>query len=216
MSKNLPEIIRRIARKSDTRAFRMLFDLYNDRLLKIALYFIRSQVVAEEIVADVFVSIWRNREKLTEVEKLDYYLFTSVKRKCIDSVRKNKRDKTVPMDALMEQTIKTDVHPDSEMLYLEFEAVVNSAISLLPPKTQLIYKMVKEDSLKYKEVSDLLDITEKTVEYHIGQAFKGIRQDIHKYQTSGQQVGTMFKLATLGAVMFCSSNILKSLTICLA
>lgn len=201
MSNELPKIIKRIARKSDTRAFRRLFDLYNDRLLKIAQYFIKSNVLAEEIVSDVFVSIWKNREKLTEVEKLDYYLFTSVKRKCIDSVRKSKRDKTVPMDAMTEHTIKTDVHPDSEMLYREFEAVVNSSISLLPPKTQLIYKMVKEDSMKYKEVAELLDITEKTVEYHIGQAFKSIRQDIHKYQSMDKSATHLQRLAVFIATV---------------
>lgn len=197
MSSELPRIIKLIVQKNDGRAFRHLFDLYNDKLLKIALYFVKSHVLAEEIVADVFISIWKNRDRLTEVEKLDYYLFTSTKRKCIDSIRKTNRDRTIPMDTLHEQTIKTDFYPDSEMLYLEFEAVVNSSINLLSPKTQLIYKMVKEDNLKYKDVANLLDLSEKAIEYHIGKALKSIRQDIHKYQKTDKSTASMNKLATI-------------------
>ncbi|MEP1778983.1 RNA polymerase sigma-70 factor [Reichenbachiella sp.] len=216
MSSELERIIKQIALKSDTRAFRQLFDLYNDRLLKIAQYYVKREVLAEEIVADVFVNVWKNRQKLIDVDKLDYYLFTLVKRRSIDYIRKAQKEFTIPMNAVHEETIKTDLHPESEMLYQEFEAVVNMSISLMPPKTQLIYKMVKEDGLKYKHVAEILDITDKTVEYHIGQALKNIRQHIYKYQSSDNRSDFLHKLASLGAILICSSDSMVSLTIYLS
>ena len=196
MSGELKKLVMKISKKSDTKAFRSLFNQYNDRLLKIALYYIKSEVLAEEITADVFISIWKNRERLLEIDKFDYYLFTSVKRRCIDEIRKKGRNRTIPMEVVHEQTFALNSRPDKEMLYREFEMVVKSAIGLLTPKTQLIYKMIKEDHLKYKDVAEILDITDKAVEYHIGKAFKIIKENIERYQSDEQRIGYIHRSGT--------------------
>ncbi len=200
MNVEIEQWISRVVQNDDSRAFRCLFNNYYDKLLKIAQYFVHSDVLAEEIVVDVFVNLWKNRKKLSEVEKLDHYLFSAVKRKSIDYLRKIKKDKTIHLDERYELSIHTDTNPEKKVLYKEFESVVNAAILMLPAKRQLIYKMVKEDGLKYREVADLLEVTEKTVEFHMGQAFKDIRQNLHKYLSSKDIRSYLDKLAMVGII----------------
>ncbi|MFY0650574.1 MAG: RNA polymerase sigma-70 factor [Cyclobacteriaceae bacterium] len=196
--------ISKVAEEDDSRSFRLLFNNYYDRLLKIAQYFVKSDVLSEEIVVDVFVSTWKNRHKLLEIEKLDHFLFSAVKRKSIDYLRKLKREKTIPIDNSYENTFKSESNPESEVLYKEFESVVNAAILMLPPKRQLIYRMIKEDGLKYREVSELLEVSEKTVEFHIGQALKDLRGQLHKYLSSKEIKNHLNKLASTIIVIFSS------------
>lgn len=201
MNIEINQWISKVAEQDDSRAFRSIFNNYHDRLLKIAQYFVHSDVLAEEIVVDVFVSLWKNRHQLLEIEKLDHYLFSAVKRKSIDYLRKKKKDRSIPLEEAYELNIRTDTNPEKQVLYKEFESVVNAAILILPSKRQLIYKMVKEDGLKYKEVAELLEVTEKTVEFHMGQAFKDIRQELHKYLTSRDIREHLTKLAMVAALL---------------
>lgn len=204
MNVEIKQWISKVAEEDDARAFRGLFNNYYDRLLKIAHYFVHSDVLSEEIVVDVFVNLWKNRHHLLEIEKLDHYLFSAVKRKSIDYLRKKKKERSLPLDESYELSIRTDTNPEKQVLYKEFESVVNAAILILPSKRQLIYKMVKEDGLKYKEVADLLEVTEKTVEFHMGQAFKDIRQELHKYLSSRDIREHLSKLAMVAVALVMS------------
>jgi RNA polymerase sigma-70 factor, Bacteroides expansion family 1 len=154
----------------DTQAFKTLYNRYCTPLLQLALAIVHNREMAEEIVADVFIAVWRKRNDLPQVSNLKWYLYAATRNIALNYVRKYARKKTLHIDEvhLPEYTI----NPEAQLISNELVRHINIAISELPPQCRLIFKLVKEDGLKYREVADLLNISIKTVENQVGIALK--------------------------------------------
>lgn len=172
----------KIAEHDDEVAFKSLFDWYHGKLYQLARYYTRSNEVAEEVVSDVFIKVWKNRHKLSQLENLESYLFIATKNQSLSFLRSNEK-------ALMFQSINhSDLNikinmPDSEsnLINQELLAQLEESVRRLPEKSALVYHMVKDDNMSYKEVAEALNVSVKTVEKHMGIALKRIRLDITKY-----------------------------------
>ncbi len=198
---NIETIIARICENGDQIAFRELFDCYYPRLLHFSFSLIRNSVLAEEIVLDVFTTIWKNRQKLCEVEHIENYLFKATKNRTLNAVRDKKKDLVhIEVDSIDFKYIRTNQNPESDLLSQELYEKINEAIDALPEKGRIIYRMVKEDGLNYKQVAELLDISTKTVDSHLYSAVKKIRISIEDYyesrgeQSSGMSILEVFIL----------------------
>lgn len=190
---NIETILARICENGDEIAFRELFDCYYPRLLHFSFSLIRNSVLAEEIVLDVFTTIWKNRQKLCEVEHIENYLFTATKNRTLNTVRDKKKDLVhIEVDSIDFKYIRTNQNPESDLLSQELYEKINEAIDALPEKGRMIYRMVKEDGLNYKQVAELLDISTKTVDSHLYSAVKKIRISIEDYyEHRGEQSSDM-------------------------
>ena len=93
IQENVHELIFRISKNGDERAFRMLFDLYFAKLIPFANYHINNTFQSEEIISDVFIKIWRQRSKLGSIKQFDLYLYTAVRNGCYNYLRDNKPEK---------------------------------------------------------------------------------------------------------------------------
>ena len=185
---NIPTILNRICNDDDQIAFRQLFDLFYPRLLHFSYSFIRSSVLAEEIVLDVFSTIWQKRAMLNEVNDIENYLYTATKNRTLNAVRDRKKDFfKLEMDSIETAHIRTNHNPESELVCKELYEQINIAIESLPEKGLLIYRMVKEDDMNYKKVAELLDISPKTVDNHMYASIKKIRNVIELYYADGSQ-----------------------------
>ena len=162
-----------IACFDDTQAYKQLFLLFYPSLVPFAVSIIRSKELAEEIVSDVFVKIWQKRHQLDKVDNLKFYLFTAVKNRCIN-VLSDPRQKS-PFDIETAVEFRSLSHdPEQKMISTEMMHKIRNAVNELPPRCQLIFKLVKEEGLKYKEVAELLQLSVKTVENQMSLAFKRI------------------------------------------
>lgn len=83
--------VERVALFNDEAAYEKVFFHYNDALLNLAVFFVKDEAVAEEIVSDTFVNVWRNRSRLLEIDNLKVYLYVSVKNLCIKHLTRNKQ-----------------------------------------------------------------------------------------------------------------------------
>ncbi|RIV25396.1 RNA polymerase sigma-70 factor [Fibrisoma montanum] len=172
-SEQLQNWLDRIARHDDRRAFRMLFDVFYPQLLRLALYYLNVRETAEEIVQDVFVKIWQIRQTLPTVVNFRAYIFSTTRNHCLNQLQKKGSPvlmsfDDVPADGL----IGPDESPDEAIEFQETQSRVQTAINNLPPQCRLIFQLVKEQGLSYKETAELLQISPRTVETQIGIALK--------------------------------------------
>jgi RNA polymerase sigma-70 factor (ECF subfamily) len=163
-----------IACFDDTQAYKQLFQLFYPSLVSFSVSIIRSKELSEEIVSDVFIKIWEKRHQLDKVENLTYYLFTAVKNKCLNQLQSQKnKDGLEIVDTVFE--FKSLYHdPEQKLISAETIREIQNAIQELPPRCRLIFKLVKEEGLKYKEVAELMQVSIKTVENQMSLAFKKI------------------------------------------
>lgn len=169
---NTRKCLQKIAREGNHQAFKALYRSYFRRLFLFCLPLIRSKESAEEIVNDVFVHIWEKRAMLEEVDNIEVYLYVAVKNRAFDYIRKSSSNKTEDISEIASQSITFTLDPEQLMITAEMKKKIEIAISQLPPRCKLIFKLIKEDGLKYKEVAAVLDISIKTVEAQLAIALK--------------------------------------------
>jgi RNA polymerase sigma-70 factor (family 1) len=173
------ELQRKIAVENDQHAFGQLYMAYMPNLLQFAQSIIKSRELAEEIVSDVFIKIWQNRESLVNIDNFRLYLYKSIKNTSFNYLSRHYRKNTVSLDE-MSSTISTlSYNPEQLLITSEVVNKINNTIKMLPPRCKLIFKLVKEDGLKYNEIAHLLNISVKTIDSQMAIAVKKIGNAIN-------------------------------------
>jgi len=181
-SNHISNILKKISRQDDEKALKELFDSYYGKLIEIANFFVNDQFLAQDIVSEVFIKVWKYRSKLEEIKSIDAYLYVATKRQSLNHIRDIKKKKHVPVEKLDTNIQIESRSPESILVSNEFASIIKTAIQDLPSKCRLVYTLVKDDGMKYQEVSDTLDISIKTVEMHVGKALKRIKIAFDNYQ----------------------------------
>ena len=171
----------RIAENDDHEAFKSMFHHFYAKLLSIARYYVHSHELAEEVVNDVFVKVWNKRKKLLRIKKLESYLYVLVKNHALNQIRTASGYPVMSIDKTVLEVKISPVNPEDQLLSKEMMEVLQNSIASLPPKCGLVFRMVKDDKLTYKEVAAVLNISVKMVEKHVGTALKRIRVDLDNY-----------------------------------
>ncbi len=152
--------------------FRETFQKYYPVLCQIARGYISDADDCEDVVQDLFVAVWnRGKDDLPEAE-LAAYLKTAVRNNCITLLRQRQRMETV---SIADSPIALADSPADNEGETDYQAMLDSILAAMPPKCRDVFMMSKLQKMKYKEIAEALDISEKTVENHIGKAFKIIR-----------------------------------------
>jgi RNA polymerase sigma-70 factor (family 1) len=173
------ELQRRIAVYEDEAAYKQLFLQLYLPLTKLATGFLRSPELAEETVSDVFMEIWRRRTTLMEIEDLKVYMYICVRNAALRKLQQLKKDSTVSLDHFSYEFTSTYTSPEDAMLTSELIQKIQVVINELPPRCKLVYKLAKEDKLRYKEISAILNISVKTVDNQLATALKRIATAIN-------------------------------------
>jgi RNA polymerase sigma-70 factor (ECF subfamily) len=174
---NLPEISelqRRIALYDDEQAYKGLFIIFYKPLLHFAGSFLANREMAEEVVSDVFVSVWQNRKRLEEIRNLKVYLYVSAKNNSLKYLLKQQKTVAITLDQLAVEFESELPDPEQLMITAEMMQQIRRVVEELPPRCKMIYKLIKEDRLKYKEVAEILNISVKTIDNQLAIALKRI------------------------------------------
>ena len=166
-----------IALHNSEKAYKQLFMEMHEGLIDFAKSILNSSEDAEEVVSDFFIVIWQRRALLKEIENPKLYFFAGVKNTALNKIKSRKRIKPLHnQDAVWQTSLKSVFfNPEELMLSAEIVKKVMQAINELPPKCKIIFKLVKEEGLKYAEVAKLLDISIKTVEAQMAIAIRRIK-----------------------------------------
>lgn len=167
---------------NDELAFEKVYRQYFIRLFRFCFSIVHQKEAAEEIVNDVFLYLWKRREQSGDIKNLEAYLYIATKNLSLNYLRDNHFLHLVDEDIneYIGQYVKLEVTPGSMMESAETVRQLQTAIDELPPRCKLIFKLIKEDGLKYKDVAALLNISVKTVEAQLAIAMKKI---IYSYQS---------------------------------
>lgn len=153
----------------DCKAYDFLMDFYYQKLCAYAQSLCHDHAMAQDIVQNVFVTVWTNRKNINPKLSIKSYLYKSVYNEFINQYRKNK-----PVIYLEKKYFEAiDLVADIEQEELqELIGLMNAEIDNLPSKCREIFLMNKKEGLTHTEISEYLDISTKTVEGHITRAFK--------------------------------------------
>lgn len=170
-----PEIkdLAHLVSQGDMAAYQRLYGYFFPRLYKFANTYLHAPELAEEVVSDVFIKIWQKRTALSRIGNITLYLYISTKNRSIDYARNRSRRQMVFVnESLQSNSVSGDQHADQLLFRNELLLQVREAIQKLPPQAGLVFKLVKEDGLKYREVARLLGLSQKTVENHMTLALR--------------------------------------------
>lgn len=164
----------------DERAFEKLFKLYYAPLCFYTSGILQDEAAAEEIVQEFFVKFWEKREKIQIETSLKNYFFRSVKNLCLNKIKheqiKLQHAKNVISEA--ESTGYSD-----HFLEVDLQKDIEESIAALPEKRREIFRLSREEGLKYREIAEKLNISIKTVEAQMGLAIKSLRDSLKKYNS---------------------------------
>ena len=155
-------------------AFEAMYRFYFPRLAQFVLRYVKSPVIAEDLVQNVFLYIWRHQEKLRPQESLRAYLFTAAKNQAIDYLRGRQVRDFSEYDSVESLETQTNT-PEENYLHEALERAFARAIQQLPERRRMIYLMHREDGLTYQEIAEVLSISVKTVETQMGRTLKFLR-----------------------------------------
>jgi RNA polymerase sigma-70 factor (ECF subfamily) len=175
----------KVSEQDDERAFEQIFLHFYPRLFSFALTYLKNRDWAAEVVEDVLIHLWEHRKVLPAIRNLTYYLYVATKNGALNCLKKNRREATIDLDEARTSAMQFHRHPENILISEEIIREIEKAISALPGKCQLIFRLVKEEGLKYREVADLLAISIKTVEAQMTIALRKIQETLPQY-LSGQ------------------------------
>lgn len=163
---------------SDETSYKKIFEILFPRFRRFAYNFLRSRELAEEVASDIMFMVWENRCRLREVDNINVYLMVAVKNRCFNILKQQNASKTVPISADEINHLIGEVNPEQIYIRSEMERKIKNAVNLLPERCKLIFTMVKEEKMSYKEVSEILNISVKTVDAQLVTAMKKITASI--------------------------------------
>lgn len=165
-------------REGNEAAFKQLFHFYYASLCRYATGIISSAEDAEEIVQQVFLRIWERREALNITVSFKAYLYRSVHNASLNHKQRRKND--VRFDDLPLRIVHAaEVSHEMDVKLLEKE--IGKALNSLPEQCRKIFELSRFEELKYREIAELLDISIKTVENHMGKALRIMREQLSAY-----------------------------------
>jgi RNA polymerase sigma-70 factor (family 1) len=168
----IKRLLSAIALNNDQVSYKELFILLHSRLKQFAYSLLKSSEEAEELVSDVFIRIWEKREQLLIIESPLLYFYTTTKNLALNRLNKQKRVQNQSPEEWLVQLNSIYFDPEQLMMTEEMVRQIRQAVNNLPPRCRLIFKLVKEDGLKYREVAELLHLSVKTIEAQMAIALR--------------------------------------------
>jgi RNA polymerase sigma-70 factor, ECF subfamily len=164
----------------DMRAFDIIYFVFNPKLQRFVYTLVKTEIDTEEIVQDVFVKVWENRENLKSFTSFESYLFSIAYHTTISLLRNRLRE-TRYLEFV--RSVQIEVDDDGVPDDLNWEVIDQQLYHLIeemPPRQMEVFKMKHYQGFSYKEISDKLGISVNTIENHIVKAHKFLKKNLRK------------------------------------
>lgn len=176
-------LLKRI-KSGNKEAFETLYRNYYARLCNFLYRFVDTRAICEELVQDIFLHIWMNRQTWEPKGTISSYLYKSAKNRALDYLKhlevenrylESQNIETGKEDYLWDMASSGVMLEETKAREEMLEMKVEAAIKKLPPKTRIIFKLSREDGLTYREIAQFLDLSDKTIETQMGRALYKLR-----------------------------------------
>lgn len=169
----------------DEKAFEELFFEFYYPLCRFAFKVTRSQDLSRDVVQEVFLKIWRGRDCWQVEHSLRVYLYQAVRNQALNVAEKQNRQQNLSEEFAIEiQSIpRPSNDPDSKRYSPELIRTIWKVVSEMPERRRMVFELHRRHGLSYKEIASVMDISEKTVENHMGYALQHLRDtvDLNKF-----------------------------------
>jgi len=166
--------------KNHQKAFEDLYRLFFARLFNFSVLYVGREV-AEEIVNDVMIKIWKSRETICAIQDLETYLFVAVRNSSLNYLSQySKYHIVVEPESSQAEVVSMD-DPERELEWKEIHFHLNKAIDELPEQCRKVFKLIKEEGFRYKQVAEILNLSPRTVETQLFRAIKKLDKALELY-----------------------------------
>ena len=164
--------------QGDESAFTEIFFHYAARIHPFIKKMTRSEEVTEELVQDVFVSLWKSREKLPDVNNYSAYIFTFATNRTFNYLKAKAREiKRLQILASVEKDFTNNTLETIDLN--ESQNLLNELVDNLAPQQKLIYKLTREEGMSHDEIAHRLNISKNTVKNHLVKTLKYLRDNMN-------------------------------------
>ena len=165
-----------LLKQSNQEAFTTLYKKYWKQVYNFSRLYLTSQSVAEEVVQEVFIKVWESRDFMREGDNFKGLLFIITRNLIFNMHRKNLNEDFYRMTVLSAMESSYDIEEEIDAKNLS--EYIDLLIADLPPRRREIFNLSRKENKSYKEISQLLGVSEKTVENQIGEALKFLRKNL--------------------------------------
>lgn len=162
------ELVRQL-RQGNHNAFNKLYDLYKHRLFGNLYRILKDRDTVEELVQDLFMNVWKGRQQIDPERPFKAYLFQIAANLAKNSLRKAYNDQKM-RTLMMASAEASYTHIEEQLFREENKAQLEQLLNQLPPQRKRVYMLCKLEGRSYREVSELLGISESAVNDHIKKA----------------------------------------------
>lgn len=174
--------------QGDKQAFKALFDKYGPRLYQFSLRYLKEKEEAEDLLNEVFLKIWENRQSLRSNSSFQAYLFTIAYNRIRQwFLKKNREEKYIQVFA--EEYLASSSRDDDQLDYQLFVKRMNEIIDLLPPRRKEIFILSYKEEQKNNEIAEQLGLSEQFIKKQLSIARKFI---IDKIKGNSELAGILF------------------------
>lgn len=171
--RDIEGIIRRL-KQDEKSALDDLFAYYYPRLFHFSKSILKIETDVDDILQEVFVKLWLNRQKIGNAETFNSYIFTITKNEVLNLIRTNIRNNSFKNE-LFQRSVAEEFQMQSQLEFNEIKSSIDQVVSQLPEKRRQIFILSRTEGFSNKEIAQQLNISEKTVEDHITHAIKKIK-----------------------------------------
>lgn len=180
--------------------------IYNDHfegLLRYAFSIAEDKATAEDVVSEVFISLWNRKDQLDEINNVEAYLVQSVKHLTIKKIKKSRTETLGPID---ESKYPQVLNPENILIGKELESVINQVVQSLTPYGKLVYDMARNKGYSNEKIAKELDMNQATVRKHLSNVIKAFKTALKNQQESEEG-----KIIKLGKALLITALILSGI-----
>jgi RNA polymerase sigma-70 factor (ECF subfamily) len=157
-------------------SYKKLFGLLFHSLFRFSYCILKSREQAEEVASDVMLKLWQRRVELLGVENVQVYALIMARNHSLNILKKNTRAKIISLEDIDVEVNLGTLNPEQILINSQDRRKLESYVQALPAKCKMVFQLVKEEGLSYKEVGEVLDISPKTVDAHLVSAMKKLTE----------------------------------------
>lgn len=173
-----------LIRTGDIISFEKMVVTYYEPLCNFAYRIVLRSDISEDLVQDLFVKIWENRQDWKPSSSIKAYLFKAIKNNALNFLD-HQEVKRRQECSIIEEKNYDNIQSESRAEYLfeskEFRVALQKAVMDLPTRTRQVYTLHRQDGFKYSEIAYIMDISQKTVESQMTRALKSLRDKLEHY-----------------------------------
>ena len=168
---------------TEDNEYSKVYGIYFPRLVRFSVSYVVSRQEAENIVQDIFLYLWEHKEMIKDIKNLNVFLFTLVKNRCLDYLRRQIKENHQSLDSIQERELHLKLFAlqkfeENDLSENDIEKIIMDAIDSLPEKCREIFLLSRFEGLRHKEIACRLHISTNTIENQIAIALRKLRKEL--------------------------------------